>query len=75
MRNRVREAAILFRIQNRRTPYIMQSAVMSEAVIGLLPGLVADIGGTCVLGLDGSASGPFPLSWPPVRAFACDVFA
>ena len=48
---------------------------MSEAVIGLLPGPVANIGGTCVLGPDGPASGPFPLSWPPIGAFARDIFA
>ena len=30
MRNRVHEAAILFRIQNRRVPYIMQSAVSAH---------------------------------------------
>ena len=49
-------------------------ALISEAVIGLLPGFAADIGGTCILGPDGPDSGPFPLSWPPVGAFAHDVF-
>ena len=31
MRNLVREAAILIRIQNRRVPYIMKSAVTTVA--------------------------------------------
>ena len=48
---------------------------MLEAVIGLLPEFAADVGGTCVLGLDGSVAGPFPLSWLPAGAFARDVFA
>ena len=48
---------------------------MLEAVIGLLLGLAADVGGTCVLGPDDSVSRPFPLSRPPVGDFTHNVSA
>ena len=51
---------------------VLTSVFMLETVTGLFPWLVADAGGTYVLDLDSSASRPFPLSGPIVRAFAWD---